>query len=138
MKVVFADTFYFIALLNQHDQHHPWAVEAARGLNFRLLTTHWVLAEVADALCSPAVRPRVHRFIEELSSNPAVEVMADPLRGFHAGLSLFGRRSDKAWSLTDCISFAVMESQGIREALTGDRHFQQAGFVTLLRSEPII
>jgi hypothetical protein len=132
MKVVFADSFYFIALLNENDRHHVWAVESARDLNFRFITTHWILAEVADALCSPAVRPRVHRFVEGLAANPAVEVVADPLTWFHTGLSLFARRADKPWSLTDCISFAVMEARGIREALTGDHHFTQAGFVVLL------
>jgi hypothetical protein len=42
-------------------------------------------------------------------------------------------RSDKDWSLTDCISFAVMEDEGIHEALTGDQHFEQAGFRALLK-----
>jgi predicted nucleic acid-binding protein len=48
-------------------------------------------------------------------------------------LDLYASRFDKAWSLTDCISFVVMEQQGIREALTGDHHFEQAGFVALLK-----
>jgi predicted nucleic acid-binding protein len=46
---------------------------------------------------------------------------------------LFAKRPDKAWSLTDCISFVVMRDQDIAEALTGDRHFEQAGFVALLK-----
>jgi hypothetical protein len=49
------------------------------------------------------------------------------------GLQLFGDRPDKEWSLTDCISFVVMEKEGVREALTGDKHFEQAGFVALLK-----
>jgi predicted nucleic acid-binding protein len=48
-------------------------------------------------------------------------------------LDLYRRRPDKAWSVTDCISFVVMEGDGIREALTGDQHFEQAGFVALLK-----
>jgi uncharacterized protein len=50
---------------------------------------------------------------------------------YQQGLALYDNRPDKAWSLTDCISFVVMERQGLREALTGDRHFQQAGFVAV-------
>jgi uncharacterized protein len=46
---------------------------------------------------------------------------------------LYERRPDKSWSLTDCISFVVMQRDGISEALTGDHHFEQAGFVRLLK-----
>jgi hypothetical protein len=52
---------------------------------------------------------------------------------FEAGLKLYSQREDKDWTLTDCISFVVMERMGIREALTGDHHFEQAGFTVLLR-----
>ena len=52
---------------------------------------------------------------------------------FDAGVELYVRRPDKAWSLTDCISFVVMREHGMNEALTGDRHFEQAGFIALLK-----
>jgi predicted nucleic acid-binding protein len=51
----------------------------------------------------------------------------DPTR-YQAGFDLFASRPDKNWSLTDCISFAVMSERGITEALTQDQHFVQAGF----------
>ena len=51
------------------------------------------------------------------------------------GLSLYLQRRDKDWSLTDCISFAAMQEEGLTEALTGDHHFEQAGFTVLLRGE---
>jgi len=47
---------------------------------------------------------------------------------YQAGFDLFAARPDKAWSLTDCISFAVMTERGLSEALTADQHFEQAGF----------
>jgi len=50
-----------------------------------------------------------------------------------AGLDHYRRRPDKDWSLTDCISFVVMQREGITEALTADHHFEQAGFVALLK-----
>ncbi len=53
---------------------------------------------------------------------------------FKAGVAFYAMRPNKDWSLTDCISFHVMRDRGIREALTGDHHFEQAGFKTLLRS----
>jgi len=52
---------------------------------------------------------------------------------FEHGLDLFGNRPDKSWSLTDCISFVVMQAHGLTEALTADHHFEQAGFVRLLK-----
>ena len=52
---------------------------------------------------------------------------------FHRGVEFYAQRPDKDWSLTDCISFVVMEERGIREALTGDHHFEQAGFAALLK-----
>ena len=61
--------------------------------------------------------------------------MASP-RLFAAGLDLYRNRPDKAWSLTDCISFVVMRERSITEALAYDRHFEQAGFRALLREEP--
>ena len=52
---------------------------------------------------------------------------------FQRGLLLYQERKDKEWQLTDCISFVVMKDEGVKEALTGDRHFDQAGFTALLK-----
>jgi hypothetical protein len=55
---------------------------------------------------------------------------------WQAGLRLHRDRPDKAWSLTDCISFHLMREKGITKALAHDEHFEQAGFVALLRRDP--
>ena len=47
-------------------------------------------------------------------------------------MELFDSRPDKLWSLTDCISFVLMQDQNVNAALAADRHFEQAGFVPLL------
>ena len=52
---------------------------------------------------------------------------------YEKGLNLFVKRPDKEWGLTDCISFVVIQERGITEALTTDTHFQQAGFLALMR-----
>jgi predicted nucleic acid-binding protein len=49
---------------------------------------------------------------------------------------LYAQRQDKGWSVTDCLSFIVMQDFDISEALTADRHFEQAGFSALLLREP--
>jgi predicted nucleic acid-binding protein len=51
---------------------------------------------------------------------------------YERGLNLYGSRNDKGWSLTDCISFAVMQALHLEDALTGDHHFAQAGYNPLL------
>ena len=55
---------------------------------------------------------------------------------FDAGMTLHRDRPDKQWSLTDCISFIVMEHRQLDRALTPDHHFEQAGFKALLRRDP--
>ena len=66
-------------------------------------------------------------------ANPAIQVVPATAPLFDAGLALHAQRSDKSWSLTDCISFVVMAEHGITDALTGDHHFEQAGFRALLK-----
>nr|MBA2333413.1 nucleic acid-binding protein [Blastocatellia bacterium] len=51
---------------------------------------------------------------------------------FDRGLRLMASRPDKNWSLTDCISFVVMKERSLSDALTADRHFEQAGFRALM------
>ena len=97
-----------------------------------MVTTRWVLAEVADALCAGHWHVRAGAFLRFVQSNAAFTVIGESDRLFDAGLALFQDRADKNWSLTDCISFVVMSDEGLHEALTADRHFEQAGFAALL------
>jgi uncharacterized protein len=133
MNAVFADAFYFIALLNPADHHHVAAVAASEALKNSLVTTWWVLVEVADALSGPAARSRAGTLLRNIEADP--QILVAPLENdtLARGLDLFERRADKFWSLTDCISFVVMTERGLTDALTGDHHFEQAGFRALLR-----
>ena len=133
MSVVFADSFYLIALSNPSDAHHADAVRAAESLTSRLVTTHYVLIEVADALSAPRFRADVAQFLRQLASNSGTEIIGPDILLYEQGPDIYARRPDKAWSLTDCISFTVMTDRGLTEALTGDHHFEQAGFRALLR-----
>ena len=66
MSVVFADAFYFVARLNGRDQHHDRVVAFSRDFRACILTTDWVLMEVADALAKSECRPRVREFVLHL------------------------------------------------------------------------
>jgi len=133
MSVVFADAFYFVARLNRRDQHHDKVVEFSRDFRAHLLTTDWILMEVADALATSDVRPRVVEFILYVRRSPACEVIPADGEFFDRALELYRQRSDKDWTLTDCGSFVVMRERRLTAALTADRHFEQAGFTALLK-----
>ncbi|MCI0492846.1 MAG: hypothetical protein L0Z07_07910 [Planctomycetes bacterium] len=74
--------------------------------------------------------------LELINADERIQVVAASNSSFQRGAELFASRKDKSWSLTDCISFLVMDQHGIKDALTGDRHFAQAGFTPLL-AEPM-
>ena len=65
--------------------------------------------------------------------NPTVLVVPQGRESFLAGLELYRARPDKGYSLVDCISMYTMRQEGITEALTNDRHFEQEGFRALFR-----
>ena len=132
MKRVFADSFYFIALLNERDARHREIRQFAAEHQMQVVTTRWVLAEVADALCQARWRNKVGAFIAFVMAIPKFTVHSQSDTLFERGLALYRSRTDKDWSLTDCISFTVMADEELTEALTGDRHFEQAGFHALL------
>ena len=129
---MFADSLFFFALLNERDACHQRATEVSQEFGAVIVTTRWVLAEVADALCAPAWRGRAGAFIEFVLTAQGFLVQGSSDELFDRGMDLYRSRHDKEWSLTDCVSFVVMADEGIAEALTGDRHFEQAGFKALL------
>ena len=132
MKAYFADSFYYLALLNPRDAKHAAAAALSEELRGGQVTTAWVLTEVADALAAPAQRSRFLTFLARLRANPRVTIVPASEDLFERGIELYGQRLDKSWTLTDCISFLVMRQQEVTEAMTGDRHFEQAGFRALL------
>ena len=133
MTPVFADTFYLVGLVNPDDEHHELVRRFSRQFRRRILSTAWVLTEVADALRSPPNRPLAAKLRELATTSPFIRIVPASEEFFHAGFDLYEARPDKHWSLTDCISFVVMTERGLTEALTGDHHFEQAGFRALLR-----
>jgi predicted nucleic acid-binding protein len=132
MKEIFVDTYYFIAILSPSDAAHDRAREITRDEPAQLVTTAWVLTELANALAKRETRGGFLRILDALRNNPTAVVVEYDQQLHDAGIELYRSRPDKDWSLTDCISFLVMEHRKISDALTGDHHFKQAGFTTLL------
>ena len=134
MRTVFADSFYFLAAINEHDEAHPRARQVAQSEPHHLITTEWVLTEVGDAFAKPHWRPSFLRMINDLRDDANVRIVEASHELFERAVSLFAKRPDKEWSLTDCISFVVMEEHQVQVAWSGDHHFEQAGFAAVFRS----
>jgi len=135
MRRVFADTYYWIALLNDRDQGHA----AARAISQTLpqpgiVTTQEVLSEVLTYFCAYGrqVRQTIAAFIRQILTDPAITVHPQSSQSFLSGLALYEARPDKEYSLTDCISMLVMRQDAITEVLTNNDHLNQEGFTTLL------
>ena len=102
----------------------------------RLFTTDLVLIEFLNALADKGLHIRVAavQMVEAIMNNPQVTVVPMDRRTFTRSLALYKARPDKGYSLTDCSSMLLMRERHLSEALTTDRHFEQEGFVTLLRT----
>ena len=131
---VFVDTAAWIALFNRRDDLHDRAIEVQKNLRRQkasLVTTEFVFLEVADAFCNLSRRTNAIQFIDALLQLPQLEIVQLSHNLLIKGWQLYKQRPDKEWSLTDCTSFVVMTEQGISQAFTSDRHFEQAGFSKL-------
>ena len=136
MKAVFADTFYFLAMVNPKDQAHRKALDFSAIFDGSIVTSTWILMEVGDALCRVPDRATFLKLLDDLANDPGASLVPATQDIFEKARTLFAARPDKDWSMTDCTSFVIMQDQGVTDAITGDKHFVQAGFRALLRDEP--
>jgi predicted nucleic acid-binding protein len=139
MAKCFVDTSGWAALAGGRENLHSQAAQAFADMSQRgtqLITTNWVLVELTALLSSPLRIPKQQQieFLDAVRDDPAVNVVTIDLEIEAASWVLWHGRPDKQWTLVDCASFRVMDLYGVREALTADRHFEQAGFVKLLSS----
>ncbi len=129
---VFADTVFWISMVVRQDQHHQLAQQRSTQIRGRIVTTRAVLLETTNSLSRPQWRSAAAALMAKVEAQPHVEIVPLTDQLWNEGWNLFSKRPDKAWSLTDCISFVTMQEYGLKEALTADAHFVQAGFATLL------
>lgn len=100
-----------------------------------LVTTDKVLAEYLTffAMAPEQMRRRALTKAQRILEAPGVRVIPQSRESFLSGMSLYGERPDKGYSLTDCISMQAQRREGLTEVLTNDRHFEQEGFRALFR-----
>jgi uncharacterized protein len=128
----FADTSFFLALLRDDDELHALAIEQWK-VTRPVVTTEFIVLELGNACARAEDHDDFLALVAGIRTNSRIRVLPLATSLLDRGLDRMSRRPDKDWSLTDCISFVVMEDERIQEALTGDRDFEQAGFVALLK-----
>ncbi len=133
MTTVFADTYYFIALLNPKDSAHTRASDFSRTSRAHVVSSICVFTELADGLSRSPHRHLFRLLWDDFERGPHTRLVWPDESLYRRAIDLYDARRDKQWSLTDCISFVIMQEHGLTEALTGDHHFEQAGFRALLK-----
>jgi predicted nucleic acid-binding protein len=137
VRTVFADTGYWVAILNPQDDLHDKAKSLSKSLYpVHIVTSEGVLTEVLNDFSKRGeyFRNLAINLIQNLRTNPNVTIIAQTTEQFEKGLQLSQQRKDKEWSHTDCVSFSIMAEYEIAEALAYDKHFIQAGFIALMRN----
>lgn len=136
MSALFADTFYWIALADSTDTAHWRALTlTAERATSAMVTTDEVLTEYLTffANAPEPFRRQVAESVERILASSVIRVIPQSRGSFLDGLALYQARPDKGYSLVDCISMQTMRREGLSEALTNDRHFEQEGFRALFR-----
>lgn len=137
MTALFAGTFYWIALADFSDSAHRRALAlTAERIDAPIITTDEVLAEFLTffATAPEQMRRKAVLNARRILDDPGVRVVPQSRDSLLSGMSLYQARPDKGYSLTDCISMQTMRQEGLTEALTNDRHFEQEGFSALFRN----
>jgi predicted nucleic acid-binding protein len=127
------DTSGLLCFHHRAEPQHAQAVHLFRSAPVRLIHSY-VLAEfVALAQARRLPRQSTLSIVADLHDNTAAQVIYVSETLHRAALTHLRQRTDKDWSLCDAVSFLLMAHHGIRHALTTDHHFEQAGFVRLLK-----
>jgi uncharacterized protein len=132
MTPVFLDTGYLIALEASDDENHLSAERHWKTFRRRLppiVTTSLVFSEVVTFFNTRGQHAKAVEIGNMLMGSPSITLTHVDESLVERGWDYFQRHSDKSYSLTDCVSFAVMRERGISRALAFDRHFVQAGFI---------
>ena len=128
MRGIFIDTGYLIALINKKDDLHEIAAGAAKKFHGPFLTTQLILVEVANSLCLPQQRLLAISIIEKIQNDTLTTIIPLSSDRFKKAFLFYKKHSDKAWGMVDCFSFVAMDEFGVKQALTFDEHFRQAGY----------
>jgi uncharacterized protein len=135
---VFIDTSGFFALLVAEDPAYELAADwfdFQFKNNTMAFTSDQVMAEAATLFKARGYLHMAKDLFAMFEQTNWLKVEWINTERFAASKDFFLHYQDKNYSFTDCTSFVLMEELGLRQALTTDHHFRQAGFVPLLKSK---
>ena len=138
MLEIFVDTSGWGNLVDKSQPYHKLMVQLyreAKQQERQLITSNYVITEVVALLTSPLrlPRPKIIGFVNGIKQSNYVDIIQIDKEKDDSAWLLLANREDKEWSLVDCSSFIIMKERGIKDALTNDVHFEQAGFIRLLK-----
>lgn len=124
----FADTWFWVALINKKDSGHVAATALRKKVGDDIITSQLVMIEFMGRCAKPAtLRKLCFELVNALASGP-IKVIGHTDAMYVRAFNIYENFKDKEWSLVDCASFEMMRDGNITEALTNDKHFTQAGF----------
>jgi predicted nucleic acid-binding protein len=98
----------------------------------RFVVTDYVLDEACTLAKARAGGPAALRLLELVEASAGFRIEWISPDRFQSAKAIFRKHIDHDYSFTDCTSFVVMQELGLRDALTADRHFTEAGYCALL------
>ncbi|NET48919.1 MAG: type II toxin-antitoxin system VapC family toxin [Merismopedia sp. SIO2A8] len=137
-KLLFVDTSGWASFFVKTEPTHPQAVQTLASAHHNkqtLITSNYILLELVALLASPLRQPRsrIFQILNTIKTIPYIDILHVTKELDHTAWSLCQARPDKPWSLADCSSFVIMQQMAITTALTTDHHFEQAGYIRLLK-----
>ena len=133
VRRVFYDSSAYLALLDRRDEHHAEAVAILAALaagRYRSFTTSTIVIEAHALILANLGSDRARQFLSSMEAS-GIRIVQVRARDEASARALVFRYTDKSWSLTDAISFVVMERLGMRLAFSFDEDFTQYGFTRL-------
>lgn len=136
--MLFLDTSFAYALINKSDEWHEEAVKLQKEVSnnkIKLITSEYILWEIANGLSAVNFKKKAGILIKILMDNAYIKLIPSSSSLLKEGLNLYEQYSDKDFSLTDSISFIIMNRFNVKSVLSSDHHFEQMGFETLMKKE---
>lgn len=126
---IFVDTSAWYALADSRDQYHKLALEILEKNRDRclLVTSDYVIDETVTIIRNRLSHLNAVKFLDLVSSSKSILNVPISKKILEEGEKIFRRYSDKSWSFTDCVSFALMDSLDLSYAFTFDHNFTEYG-----------